>query len=265
MRICSMPLVTLLVLATACGNGSGKSTSTPAVSGAYEFVVTSDVTGGVTLVEADFTANGNQSSAVGPSQVQILTLENKNWYVNGVCPGAMPGQNSLATNINGNNVALTFNEGGNALPGQGVLTGATITGNYSISDSQCPDLVGEIVYPPGYDFGGFVGSLVPELTGAFSGSLNLPDGTDNAALTLSEGANNTLTVSAQLNGPADNGTYTLTGSAVGNVMFVSGSINGQAMTLFGYFDNAGAYTGMTNSLLVFDYGTLAKVGLLLKQ
>lgn len=33
----------------------------------------------------------------------------------------------------------------------------------------------------------------------------------------------------------------------------------------GYFDSAGAFTGMTNSLLVFDYDTLTKVGLLVKQ
>ena len=265
MKACTIPLVALLVWGTACGGGSNALTSPPAVSGAYEFVVTSDITGGVTLVEANLTANGSQSSALGPSAVQILTLEKKNWYVNGICPGTTPGQNSLAADVSGGNVALTFNEGGYALPGQGVLTGATIAGNYSISDSQCPDLVGVIGYPPGYDFGGFEGNLVPELAGTFSGSLSLPDGTDDAALTFSEGANNSLTVSAQLSGPVDNGTYVLTGSAVGNIMFVSGSVNGQAVTLFGYFDNAGAFTGMPKSLLVFDYDTLAKVGLLLKQ
>lgn len=265
MKVCTIPLGVLLVLTTACGGGNSTSTSPSTVSGAYEFVVTSDVTGGVTLVEANLAASGNQSSASGPSQVQILTLENKNWYVNGVCPGATPGQNSLAANVSGSNVALTFNEGGNALPGQGVLTGATITGDYSITGSQCPDLVGGIEYPPGYDFGGFVGNLVPEVAGTFSGSLNLPEGTDNAAFTLSEGTDNTLTISAQLNGPADNGTYTLTGSAVGNVMFVSGLVNGQAVTFLGYYDRVGAFTGMSNSILVFDYDTLTKVGLLIEQ
>ena len=65
-----------------------------------------------------------------------------------------------------------------------------------------------------------------------------------------------------LTGPVNNGTFTLTGSAVGNVMFVSGSVNGQTLSLLGYFDRTGAYTGMTNSMLVFDYDTTTEIGLL---
>ena len=72
-------------------------------------------------------------------------------------------------------------------------------------------------------------------------------------------------VTAVVTGPVDNGAFPLTGSAVGNVMFVSGTINGQPLSLFGYVDRAGAYTGMANSVLVFDYNTQAKLGLLIKQ
>lgn len=263
MRICTITLVVLLILTIACSGGNGVPMGS-SVSGAYEFVVTSNVTGGVTLVEANLAASGNQISATGPTQVQILTFEKKNWYVNGVCAGATPGQNSVAAGLSGSNVALTFNEGGNALAGQGVLTGSEITGNYSVTDSTCPDLVG-VSFPPGSDSGGFVGNQVPNLAGTLSGTLNLPDGTDNVAFTLTEGANNALTVSAQVTGVADNGTFALTGSAIGNVMFVSGTINGQPLSLFGYYDKAGTYTGMTNSLLVFDYSTQAKLGLLIEQ
>jgi hypothetical protein len=263
MRVRTILLVVLPVLAVGCG-GSNKLTNS-AVSGSYEFVVTSNVTGGVTLVEANLAANGGQSSASGPSQVQILTLENKIWYVNGVCPGATRGQNSVAASVSGNNIALTFNEGGNALPGQGNLTGTTITGNYSVTGSKCPDLQGLTGFPPGFDSGGFVGKQVPNLTGTFSGTLNLPDGTDNAALTLTEKPNQTLTVSAELTGPLDNGTFTLTGSAVGNVMFVSGSVNGNTLNLFGYFDRSGTFTKTPNSLLVFDYDTQLDAGLLIGQ
>jgi len=265
MRIFSVSLTLLLVLTMGCGGGSTTLTPSSGVSGAYEFIVTSNVTGGTTLVEANLSANGNRSSATGPNQVEILTFENKTWYVNGVCFGAMPGQNSVLASVSGGNVALTFNEGGNTLPAQGVLTGTTITGNYSVTGSKCPDLVDHIGVTPGSDLGGFVGNQVPDLAGTFSGSLNLPDGTDDASFTFKEGANQTLTVNAALNGIAENGNFTFAGSAVGNVMFVSGSVNGKTLSLFGYLDRTGAFTGIANSVLVFDYDTLANAGLLIKQ
>ena len=216
-------------------------------------------------MEANMVSNGNQSTASGPAQVQILTLESKIWYVNGICAGQTPGQNSINASVNGGNIGLTFNEGGDALPGQGVLNGTTILGNYSVTGSKCPVLIGNPNYPPGYDSGGFVGSQVPNLGGTFSGSLNLADGTFNTAFTLVENSDRTLTASAHLSGLVNNGTFTFAGSAVGNVMFVSGSVNGQKLSLFGYFDRTGQFTGTPNSLLVFDYETLSTVGLLIKQ
>src|SRR5580698_8777046 len=126
MRIRTILFVVLLALITSCGGGSSTLTPT-AVSGAYEFQITSNVTGGVTLVEANMAANGAQSSASGPNQVQILTLEQKIWYVNGVCAGTTPGQNAVSATLGGNNIALTFDEGGYSLPGQGVLTGSTVS------------------------------------------------------------------------------------------------------------------------------------------
>ena len=263
MRIFVVWLSLVLIFATGCG-GSSHLTPT-AVSGAYEFVVTSNVTGGVTLIESNLAANGSQSNASGPNQVQVLTLEKKTWYVNGVCPGATPGQNSVSASVAGNNATLTFNEGGYAFGGPAVVTGSAITGNYTVTGSTCADLIGVIGFPPGTDSGGFAGNHVPALAGTYSGPLNLPDGTDNAALTLTENPDQTLTVTAVLTGPIDNGTFTFTGSAVANVMFVSGSVNGQTLSLFGYFDRVGAYTGFPNSMLVFDYNTLAKAGVLLAQ
>lgn len=263
MRTSSMVAVMLAASGLSCG---GHSTPTwPAISGAYEFVITSDVTGGVTLVEANLASNGNQSNASGVAQVQILTLEKKIWYVNGSCPGSMPGQNSVSASLNGSDIALTFNEGGNALPGQGALSGATINANYSVTDSSCPDLTGTLQYPPGTDEGGIVGNQVPNLAGTYSGALSLPNGTDNAVLTLTEASDHTLIVNAALTGPIDNGTFTLTGNAIGNVMFASGSISGRMVTLFGYYDRAGTYTKLPNSLFVFDYDTGASGGLLPAQ
>ena len=263
MRMRTVLLALLLAFTMAC-SGSNKLINPP-VSGAYEFAVTSNVTGAVTLVEANLAANGNQSSGSGPSQVQILTLQKKIWYVNGVCASATAGQNSLSADVSGNNVALTFNEGGYQFPGQGVLMGASITGNYTVTGSSCPDLMGNTGFPSGYDAGGFVGSPVPALSGTFSGTLTLPNGVENAALTLTENADYSLTVSTQLTGPVYNESLTLTGTAVGNIMFVSGSLDAHPLSLVGYLDRPGAYTGMPNSLLVFDYATLTDTGLLLAQ
>jgi hypothetical protein len=262
--MCTVPLALLLALTMGCG-GSSTLTSSPVVSGAYEFAVTSNITGSTTLVEVNLTANGSQSSATGPSQAQVLSLENKIWYVNGVCVGETPGQNSVAATVTAKNVALTFNDGGNSFDGQGVLTGSAISGNYAFTNSKCPNLVGGIGIPPGSDSGGFVGNQVPALAGTFSGPLSLGDGTDNAALTLVQGNNQTLAVSAALTGPADNGTFPFSGSAVGNVMFVTGSVNGRALSLFGYVDRTGQFTGTANSMMVFNYETLATAGLLIKQ
>jgi len=265
MRKLTALVLGFLMCTASCGGGTSALLST-GISGAYEFVVTSNVTGGTTLVEADFEANGSQSSATGPSRAQVLTYENKIWYINGVCAGAMPGQNSVLANVSGNNrVALTFNVGGNVLTSKGSLTGDTISGNYSLTGSNCPDLVGIIGYPAGYDIGGFIGNPVPDLAGTFAGVLNLRVGVENATLTLQPASDHSLTVQAKLTGTEDNGDFTFTGSAVGNIMFVSGSVNGRALSWLGYYDRTGHFTGIANSMLVFDHDNLSQAGLLLKQ
>lgn len=257
-------LALLTALTVGC-SGKSSLTSNGSISGAYDFLVTSNVTGAMTLVEANFSANGSQSTAAGPTQVQILTLEKKIWYINGSCPGNTPGQNSLAATPNGENIGVTFNEGGNAFGGQAVLTGSTINGSYSVSGSSCPDLVGVIgIYPPGYDQGAFVGNPVAALTGTFVGPLDNSSGTDNASFKLSENPDQSLTVTAQLTG-VDNGTFTLTGTAIGNSMFVNGPVSGANISLLAYYDRQGVFSGYPGSLLVFNYATQAKVGVLLSQ
>jgi len=263
MKALTILLLSAGMLLASCGGHSSAPTTT--VSGSYEFIVTSNVTGGVTLVESNLTANGSQSSASGASQVQVLSFEAKNWYLNGVCSGATPGDNSVSANIRGTNVGLTLNDGGSAISGQGVLTGSTITGNYAVSGSTCPDLQNRIGYPAGYDSGGIVGKLVPALAGTFSGLLDIPDGIHNAALTLTESPDYNLSASLALSGPVDNGTFTLSGTTIGNVMFVSGQVNSSTLTLLGYFDRAGTYTKFPNSLLVFNYDTQSNAGLLVGQ
>jgi len=154
--------------------------------------------------------------------------------------------------VSGSSISLTFNEGGNVFTGQGTLSGNTISGTYSGTNSDCSDS------------GTFTAAQVPNLSGAFSGTLTFPDGEDQVTATLTEGSNYSLTIQTTLTG-ADNGTFTFSGSAVANVAFVSGSINGSPFSLFGYFDSSGTYTGTPNSIAVFDYGTLDYEGLLVKQ
>ena len=222
------------------------------IAGSYEFAAKSSTSGSTTLIEANLTANGAQSNASGPSQVQTATYVNGLWYVNGACPSSSPGQNSVVSTVSGDSITLTFNEGGNVFTGQGTVSGTTVSGSYSGTNPGCTDS------------GTFTGTQVPPLGGTFSGTLNSNLGPYQVTATLTEGTGSSLTVQATLTG-AYNGNFTFSGSAVANVMFVSGTVDGTAFSLFGYFDSKGTYTGTPNSIAVFDYNTLAYEGLLVKQ
>ena len=220
----SVTLVSSVLLAVGCGGGSS-SGSSEGISGSYEFVATSSTTSGsTTLIEANLSANGAQSSANGPSQVQTATHLDGIWYVNGACSSPSAGQNSITGTVSGSSITLTFNEGGNVFTGQGTVNGTAVSGTYSGTNSNCSDS------------GTFTGAQAPNLTGTFSGTLDFPSGADQLTATLTEGSNYSLTVQTILAG-ADNGTFTFSGSAVANVMFVSGSVNGNPFSLFGYFDS----------------------------
>jgi hypothetical protein len=245
----------VLLLTLGCGGGS----SSGSISGPYEFVATSNATTGwTTLIEANLSASGAQTSANGPNQVQTATRLNGVWFVNGdgECPNPTPGQNSVSGTVTGSNITLTFNEGGNVFTAVGTVNGSTITGTYSGTNAGCSDS------------GTFVGTQVPNLSGTFSGILSFPSGSDQVTATLTEGSGNSLTVQTTLTG-ADNGSFAFSGSAVGNVMFVSGSVNGTQYSLFGYFDSSGTYSGTADSIQVFDDiagdGIYDNYGLLVEQ
>lgn len=188
--------------------------------------------------------------------MQTATHLNGLWYVNGDCSSSSPGQNSITGTVSGTSITLTFDEGGNTFTGQGTVSGTTVSGTYSGTNPNCSDS------------GTFTGTQVPNLAGTFSGTLNFPSGPDQVTATLTETTNNSLTVQTTLSG-TDNGNFVFSGSAVANVMFVSGSVNGNPFALFGYFDSSGTYTGTPNSIAVFDdnlvNGVYANYGLLVKQ
>src|ERR1035441_1801627 len=209
----SVSIFLVLLFAFGCGGGSNSSSSgSQGLSGSYEFVATSN-TGPKTLLETNLSANGANTSASGPSQVQVATYSNGFWYVNGVCSSPSPGQNSVSGMVNGNSVSFTFNEGGNVFTGQGTVSGTTVSGTYTGANAGCTDS------------GTFTGTQVAALGGTFSGTLNSNLGSYQATTTLTEGTGNSLTVQATLTG-AYNGTFTFSGSAVANVMFVSGTVEG---------------------------------------
>lgn len=256
-EVMSVSVALALLFTIGCGGGSSSSSSggssnnpgsSQGISGVWEFVATSTL-GSTTLIEADISANGSQSSASGPNEVQTATYSNGLWYVNGACSSASPGQNSVSGTVTGNSISVTFNEGGNIFTGQGTVSGTTISGSYSGTSPDCSSS------------GTFTGTQVPNLSGTFSGTLGFPSGSDQVTATLTESSSYSLTVQTTLSG-ADNGNFVFSGSAVANVMFVSGSVNGKAFSLFGYFDRSGQFTGTPNSIAVFDYNTLAYVGLL---
>jgi hypothetical protein len=188
--------------------------------------------------------------------VQTATRVNGTWYVNGACSSPSPGQNSITGTVTGTSITLNFNEGGNTFTGQGTVSGTSVSGTYSGTNSNCSDS------------GTFTGTRVPNLAGTYAGTLNFASGSDQVTATLTEGSGNSLTVQTTLSG-TDNGNFMFSGSAVANVMFVSGSVNGNPFALFGYFDSTGTYTGTPNSIEVFDdnlvNGVYADYGLLVKQ
>jgi hypothetical protein len=81
---------------------------------------------------------------------------------------------------------------------------------------------------------------------------------------LTEQPDYSLKVEAELSG-TDNGTFELKGTAVANVLFVQGNLAGSPVSVFGYYDAQGRYTGVRNSIAVFDYENLGYEGLLTQQ
>jgi len=92
-----------------------------------------------------------------------------------------------------------------------------------------------------------VSNLVPNGTysGFFSGG-SLPVG--NIVLTINSGTNYQLSASITVNG---SGPYTLTGQLVGNILLLSGTVEGNPVSFQMYYDGTGSFTGVANSLTVF--------------
>jgi hypothetical protein len=255
-------MLLVLTLCIGCGGGlqSSQKTSTAQTpfQGSWEFVAVSTVdpppATSVRLIEANLTQAGSQiNSTQGAAAYYNST---------GSVPPVQPcGGDGCITSITGtaNDSSLSFSgtlDKCHATPcsiqGQGVLTGTTISGTWTASGL-------DVGSSP--DAGTFTATVVPKLSGTYAGTLTTcvthgsigctTFGSDNVSAAFSEGSADSLTVTATLSG-TDNGAFALTGSTVGNIFLVSGTISGQSVSLSGYYDQTGQYTGVKNSIEVFD-------------
>jgi hypothetical protein len=238
----------------SCGGGGDPAASpeSRSLSGSWEFVAQSASDGSTTLIESNLNSSGTAISASGPNQVQTATYQNSAWWIDGSCPSQSPGQNSVSGSMTEDSVTVTFNEGGNIFTGSGSMNSGSIAGTWSGGGRHCPDS------------GTFTATAVPKLSGTYAGMLAFSGGADTVRVSLTEQSDYSLKVEAELSG-TDNGTFQLTGTAVANVLFVKGNLAGSPVSVFGYYDAQGRYTGVRNSIAVFDYTNLGYEGLLTQQ
>jgi hypothetical protein len=114
-----------------------------------------------------------------------------------------------------------LNESGIVFTGTGTLgSDGSISGSYAGGSNGC------------LDSGTFVAKQTKPLSGTFANNLN---GDPSILISLNEGAATPPTVPSLTATGSDstNGSFTLTGSAVGNAGVVSGTVSGQSVTYYG--------------------------------
>jgi hypothetical protein len=225
-----------LLLLTGCGGGpSTTTTTTPVTSVAGAWTITAqsqEQVGYSTLIEGNLqqtTATGTSGTgtvtATGADQLVLIGQHpTGGLYFGGLCPGATADDLSGTISSFGS-LSLTLTEGAAiyTLTGTVNSTGTAMSGTYLFTSGSCPDS------------GTFSGVQVPILAGTYGGTLNFTNGNQDAATaTLNEGVPSSFTVDLTLTG-ADNTTVTLTGLVVGNAFSVQGTLNGQAVSYYGYY------------------------------
>ncbi|MGA9039771.1 MAG: hypothetical protein WB421_04490 [Terriglobales bacterium] len=224
-----------LLFLTGCGGSSLSTTTTttpvPQIAGAWEITATSEQQPGYsTLIESNLqeaTASGTGTiTATGADQLVLIGQHPAGGlFFGGLCPGATT-ENLTGTLSTYDDLSLTLTEGAAiyTLAGTVNTSGKSMTGTYTFSSGSCPDS------------GTFAGIQVSALAGTYTGTLNFTNGNqDSATAILTEGVPSSFTVALTLTG-ADNTTVTLTGFVVGNVFSVQGTLDGQAVSYYGYYD-----------------------------
>jgi hypothetical protein len=249
-----------LLLLAGCGGSSSSPITPPTpitqIAGPWEITATSEQqTGSSTSIEANLqqtagTTGGSATiTATGADQLVLIGHHPSGGLLfGGLCPGATT-ENFTGTLSTANALALTLTEGAAVYTFAGTANsdGKAMTGTYAFSSGGCPDS------------GTFTGVQVAALAGTYAGTLNFPNGhQDIATATLTEGVPTSFTVDLTLTG-ADNTTVTLTGFVVGNVFSVQGTLDGAAVSYYGY------YAFSQKAIYMVDASSGALIGTLFVQ
>jgi hypothetical protein len=163
-------------------------------------------------------------SASGGNQIMLIGEHpTGGLYFGGNCSPV--GTNTFTGTVSSSNavtITLTENATVYTLTGTVTGTGKTMTGTYKFQSGTC------------HDSGTFVGQQVAQISGTYSGTLNLTNASDSASAVMAEvpgGFTETLTLTG-----VDNETDILTGFVVGSVFSVQGTVEGQSISHYGYYD-----------------------------
>jgi hypothetical protein len=220
----------LLALLLGCGGGTSSSTTTtttiPQIAGSWEIKMQSvEQPGYTTLIETNMQQSSGTLSASGGNQIMLIGEHpSGGLYFGGNCSPV--GTNTFTGTVSSSNtvtITLTENATVYTLTGTVTGTGKTMTGTYTFQSGTC------------HDSGTFVGQQAAQISGTYSGTLNLPNASDSASAVMAEvpgGFTETLTLVG-----VDNETDILTGFVVGSVFSVHGIVEGQSISYYGYYDS----------------------------
>ena len=264
----------------SCGGNRFSITAspTPNIAGAWEFIAVSQTganTGAVTgmevaISEGQVLVNGltqpNGQISARSDQIAFVSLSPATLNITefgGACQ-SVAGASGLSGSVTSTDapIQFTFTENGNVFKVMGTLSGdgkSLLNGSYTAqSGNSCTA-----------DAGGLItGVMVPRISGNFLGQLcALGDMSspcqpqDNVTAVASENSSNNLTLNLSLTG-TDNASLTLAGPVTGNSFVVQGTVQGQIVTYYGYYevinDVPSIYlVNATNSAAPNYVGTLA--------
>jgi hypothetical protein len=222
-------LLILLALLLGCGGGTSSSSTTtatiPQIAGSWEIKMPSiEQPGYSTLIETNMQQSSGTLSASGGNQIMLIGEHpTGGLYFGGNCSPV--GTNTFTGTVSSSDavtITLTENATVYTLTGTVTGTGKTMTGTYKFQSGTC------------HDSGTFVGQQVAQISGTYSGTLNLTNASDSASAVMAEvpgGFTETLTLTG-----VDNETDILTGFVVGSVFSVQGTVEGQSISYYGYYD-----------------------------
>jgi len=250
-------LISLAITVSCAGNSKSITTSpTPNIAGPREFVAISQTSAGIGVVtgievalsegqvlenglnlpDGNITANSDQISflSLAPNSLNITDF-------GGPCLST-PGDSSLTGTVTSTDatVQFTFTENGNVFKVTGTLSG---DGKSLLNGTYAPDISSGTINACTADSGGSIsGNMVGRITGNVSGQICAFGDTssscqpnDTATATASESSSNTLTLNLMLTG-VDNTALTLTGPVTGNSFTLQGTVQGQIVTYYGYYE-----------------------------